>query len=247
VSVIVNRPIGPIVHNPQQTAQARSRALELLTGLADNPHIRNKMKLVGWSPAEHARGRAMLMRVLEESAEAPTITGERRRANLELHAWLTTAYARTEATLTYRFPDMASEVLGAAGVGPENEAVPNAHAFLDRLDALAESKAGRAVLSVLETRGVTKEDRAHARKLLQEALAEEPDVEDTTPQRRAVEAELYAWVMEWSALARSVLTRRVDLQRLGLVRRRPRKADVLPAPVPAPAPHVDAVPPSRAA
>jgi len=56
--------------------------------------------------------------------------------------------------------------------------------------------------------------------------------------REAALLAVYDWVQDWSDCARTVITRRDQLIRLGIGKRRPRKSDAQPTPQPPVAPPV---------
>ncbi len=129
---------------------------------------------------------------------------------------------------------------------------------MDRLDAMesgpdrkATRKADQAALATLESRGLTKEARKQARDLvtLVETTPAPAPVEEQpapeTDQRMLALTELHAWVQDWSDCARAVITRRDQLLRLGIGKRKARGSSAAakarpaaPAPVVAPAPEV---------
>jgi hypothetical protein len=106
--------------------------------------------------------------------------------------------------------------------------------FLDRLDALesgADRKASRkkdhAALAMLAERGLTTAVRKHMRDLV--ALVREgaapatPDT-GTAKQQRDDLVALRAWYLDWAETARTAITRRDHLIRLGLAKRKPTRA-----------------------
>ena len=79
-------------------------------------------------------------------------------------------------------------------------------------------------------------------------IAPEPQNEDLEAKDRRIEAlrKMHAWVTAWTEMARTVITRRDQLIRLGIARRRPHKGKNVivtpPAPVVAPVAPPVAVP-----
>ncbi len=93
-------------------------------------------------------------------------------------------------------------------------------------------------LATLERRGVTKDERKRAKQLVQlietttapEVTSEPPPVDE----RMAALTELYAWVQDWTDSARAVITRRDQLIRLGIGKRRARSGAPVVDPTPVP-------------
>jgi hypothetical protein len=108
--------------------------------------------------------------------------------------------------------------------------------MLDRLDALEKGperkstrKADHAALATLAQRGITSDERARLRGLIETAshVMDPPDDgEESAANAARNEAlrKLRAWYDEWSETARAVIKRRDQLIRLGLAKRIKRKA-----------------------
>jgi len=104
--------------------------------------------------------------------------------------------------------------------------------LLDRLDALETSpgrkaarKADHAALATLSKRGLSADERARLRALVNTATAAAKanegasDAAEEAPTNEAV-LKLHAWYGEWSEVARAVIKRRDHLIRLGLAKRK---------------------------
>jgi hypothetical protein len=114
--------------------------------------------------------------------------------------------------------------------------------FLEHLNELESGpsrkhsrKADHAALQTLAVRRITQEVRARMSSLV--AIAAEPapvPVEDTTtPElRKNALIALHAWLIDWQECAKSVITRRDLLIRLGIGKRRARKQAIVTPPAP---------------
>jgi hypothetical protein len=117
--------------------------------------------------------------------------------------------------------------------------------LLDRLDALDKEKdpGDKAALKILSARGLSADERARLRGLVQ--IAEkgtsiapsgvEEVVDDKAAERQKTLTALRAWFEEWSEMARVAVKRRDRLMRLGLAKRRSPKKKAPPPDVQPPA------------
>jgi len=227
------------------------RALTLLRALGILKPVRALLAAHGYSEEDHVEGWQLLFKASGYAAPRPRDErargGSRRspstpppaaespvdNAIKELADWESGAFRRARAALARLHPEQEAFVFQGLEDVPRTEAVLGLTAFLDRLDALErapERKATRkgdlAALHTLAARGITADERTRLRALL--ALAQSSPAADVDAsllhQRRDVElAALRAWYDDWAETARTVVTRRDHLIRMGLAKRRARK------------------------
>jgi len=251
----------PLSLHRSTAEQSLPRALQFLRTLGTDPTIRTAMQKVGFDLSDLKQGWALVLK----ACSAPTGTlqfapdaGPVEDATQKIEAWQSTMFLRAHAALRRLHPEQDAFVFDNIATG---SAVVAVSMFLERLDALESSperkssrKADHSALATLERRGVTKDERKHARELVRivettpapELVAVAPPIDE----RMAALTELYSWVQDWSDSARSVITRRDQLIRLGIGKRRARSSAPVvtpqPAPEPAPAPAVIAQMATRA-
>lgn len=217
-----------------------SRALALLRALGTSKPIRAQLAARGYSSNDHAEGWKLLFKasgyamVPEASVEDPNPA---RNAIRELDAWDERGFRLARAALRRLHPEQEAFVFEKLEASQGAQAVLGIASFLDRLDSLERSterkatrKADHAALDTLAKRGVTKAERERLRALLDVAQSSPEisaaDLEGdatsaTAKEQRDIElANLRAWYDDWAETARSVVTRRDYLIRLGLAKRR---------------------------
>ena len=230
--------------------QAPARLLAFLQGAAE-PAIRAQFIPLGWSEQTVEEAWALLNElragnVLPVSAEPDPVA----TAMASCEAWQATGLIRARAMLQLTHPEQAMFLFHDFVAGKGTAAVLNVATFLQRRSALdkgTERKGTRgadhAALAVIEQTGTTRDT-------LKKLQAMVDTVQSVSPAEAApavaVEAERidvlrkdYAWVTAWSDIARTVITRRDHMIRLGIAKRRSAKGKavvVVTPPVAAPAP-----------
>jgi hypothetical protein len=225
------------------------RLLAFLQGVAD-PAIRALFAPLGWSDERVEEAWALLseLRAVNHlpSAGAPDPTVE---AIATCEAWQATGLIRARAMLQLSAPEQATYLFQDFEAGKGTSAVLNVATFLERRQVLASGaerkgsrKADHEALGVLEETGCNKEVVAQlqaAVETVQSVAPQSPLAAEADTRRTEVLRRIHAWITAWSEMARTVITRRDQMIRLGLAKRRPRKgksAVVAPSPVAAPAP-----------
>ncbi len=221
-------------------AECPGRALDFLKGVANNPLIHAQLAAAGFTNAEYQRGWDLLHAATGYSVVAPVLPTKSPAflAMQELDAWDEDGFRRIRSPLEHLHPAQAEHVFGdglSASTGAA--AVIGVKKLLDRLDDLANGKdrkatrkEDQAALATLSARGITAEERARLRKLVETAQTLEAPVAlptATTPEAQmAASLALYAWYKDWSSTAHSVIKKRAHLITLGLAKRRsPKKKD----------------------
>lgn len=214
------------------------RALQFLRAVGTDASIMEALKQTGFDEAAQKQGWSLVLSAYAAGngvaapalSESPLVD-----ATSKVEAWQSAMFVRSAAVLRRFHPEQAAFVFENLEMGAGIAAVPAVSTYLDRLDALESSpdrkstrKADHAALAALEQRGVTKEQRKEMRSLVKwiESTPAQPTVTAVQSPRDAALQAVYEWVQDWSECARTVLTRRDQLIRLGIGKRRARKADV---------------------
>jgi hypothetical protein len=215
----------------QTLDETPARVLAFLRGVGTSAVIRAALASRGYAPDDHAEGWEFLHRVAgyRDGKVAPAGDAEAQKAIAALDAWDEPTFRVSRAALERLHPAQAAFVFQnlepATGAG----AVLSVKTFLDRLDALEGSpdrkgtrKADHAALETLAKRGVTKDERTRLRALAEiaQGFGAEAKPDPSAEARQADLIALRAWYDDWSETARSVITRRDHLIRLGLAKRK---------------------------
>ena len=217
----------------QTLEETPARVLAFLRGVGTSAVIRTALAGRGYSSEEHAQGWELLHRVsgYRDPKAAPTDETEAQKAIAALDAWDEPTFRVSRAALERLHPEQAAFVFEGLSAQVGAGAVLSVCAFLDRLDALESAperittrNADHAALATLVKRGITSAERMRVRKLVQMAQAigapAEVDADPTADARRSDLVALRAWFDDWSETARTVITRRDHLIRLGLAKRK---------------------------
>jgi hypothetical protein len=216
-----------------------ARAVKFLGAISTNPNIHAILGTRGYLKATHDRGWDLMLtasgyrRPRAAVLDSPAATA----AIAELDAWDEPNFRIARAALADEFPDQAEHVFEGLEPSTGAGAIISDKTFLDRLDELESSKdrkstrkVDHAALAKLAERGITPEERARMRKLLDVALgAPEPVATDAgapatnAAEQTAAKRALWGWLNEWSEVARTIIQRRDYLIQLGLAKRKTRK------------------------
>jgi hypothetical protein len=232
------------------------RALQFLRAVGTDANIMEALKQTGFDEAAQKQGWALVLTAYA-AANGPAAAGISdapiNEAISKVESWQSAMFTRAHAALRRFHPDQDTFVFTNLVTGSGIAAVPSVSTFLDRLDALESSadrkatrKADHASLETLAQRGVTKEQRKEMRTLVKwvETTTASPLSTPIQSPREAALLAVYDWVQDWSDCARTVVTRRDQLIRLGIGKRRSRKQDAQPDPTPAPIVAIPVVPAS---
>lgn len=204
------------------TADKAHRVLTFLQGLS-NPKAILALKSAGFSEADLDEG-WNLLRELRPVDFEPLPEREAPRTLEELDAWENHWFPVAKATLAHRFPSIHDELFRNIHQTMGLDVLNSVGVFLERLAGLehrkdTEAKAARALLT---KRGLNRRFVDQALALLAqiqripEAL---PEPRDTKEALKAREAALWAWYLEWSAIARVKLNDKNALRALGFLRK----------------------------
>lgn len=207
------------------------RALVFLRGSRIKP-IRAALQHAGYEPDDHAEGWLLLKRSCGffEDDDTP-LQDDAATAVKELDAWDEGGFRRARAALARLHPEQCEFVFrGGLKASEGLPAVMGVLTFLDRLDELEKSadrkatrKQDQAALETLAKRGFDTKERKRLRDLVNVVQSSPDVIEDdraSDEERQAALVQLRAWFEDWSNTARSVITRRDHLIRLGLAKRK---------------------------
>jgi hypothetical protein len=162
-------------------------------------------------------------------------------AIIELDAWDEVNFGIIKAVLNRFYPDYVDTLFMDLEPKQGPEAVAGVSTLLDRLDTLEKGTDPKApaIIGLLGDRGYPATERKRLRDLVTKATTFAPKPLLTDDERVAILKDLYAWIIDWSATARAVITRRQHQINLGIASPRKPKEAAVPAPVapaaPAPA------------
>lgn len=209
-----------------------NRMLTFLVGLRD-PLVAGVLSLRGFTSATHSEGWDLFATAAGAKLD-PTVdakwskTGAEARAVLaELDTWENTWFPVIEASLRRHYPEVNAAVFANINQTEGRTVAVSVGTLLDRLQVLANQPNGCQALELLESRGFTPAVRTTAENLLAslKSLGElKPPLgaqSSREEQEKALDA-AWAWYLEWSTIARTVITRGDVLVRLGL--RKPKRS-----------------------
>lgn len=229
--------IVPTTTNDVTDATLKSgptRLLAFLQGVA-NPGIRAKFAALGWSERRLEEAWALLAVVKEASVLASSAVSDPvTEAIAACEEWQSVGLVRARAMLQLSSPAQAGFMFQDLVAGKGAAAVFNVSTFLGRRQALedagerkANRKADHEALDVLEEAGVTamviKSLEGHVDTVHGVVAAPRPQRDDAEAMLLDGLRKIDAWLSAWIDMARTVITRRDQLIRLGIVKRRPRK------------------------
>jgi hypothetical protein len=139
-----------------------------------------------------------------------------------LDRWENLWFPVADATLARHYAALHRQVFLNLSQTSGVEVAVSVHTCVTRLRALEKTGEGQAALALLAQRGLTEAVLVEAEQLLT-AFGSLPEVEaEPSPEQaeaalRAAEDAMWAWYLEWSRIARSVITDRRQLRALGFL------------------------------
>ena len=214
----------------QTAGQKAYKALDLLTGLYD-AEVRRALGRHGLDDAEVERG-WQLLKAYAKSRRAPAPAGNQETLTL-IDAWENRWFVVADAALNHAFPECHAWLFNNLSRTSGNQVIIGVGLFVERVRKLERGVRplgvkGKAARERLSKRGLTEPVLQEAEKLLKTAQTLPDDdlseLRDPALERQA-EAKLWAWYLEWSGIARAVLTEKRLLNHIGFGRvGRPRKS-----------------------
>ncbi len=217
----------------QETLEGSPERLMKFLSAAVSPEIFVQLEGIGYTEAVHAEA----WNILQSNSRVPsggnTASSKAASAALaEVDGWDEKGFRIVRASLQHRLPKVYAFLVD--GIGPETgpAALVGVSTLLDRLDALERpgAPAGADVaLKLLERRKLTKAVRANLRDKIRvartpetlERVSEEA-VAAAAEDRLKMQIAARVFMEEWGELARTEITRRDYLIRLGLAQRQSR-------------------------
>jgi hypothetical protein len=191
--------------------------LEFLLGLRDD-RVLLALAARGFGDADRAKGWDLL-RALGMTQSVPSRTSSTNEALASLDAWRRDWLRLVHVSLMHGFADLDAKLFRRIdkNTQPSIEVVP---IFLDRIEKLERSSDAniQAAVAKLRARGFTSQCRDEARQMVRSCIEfhppEFPDPELRRAAMRQAEAALWAYYVEWSQVARTVIK---DVSLLGLL------------------------------
>ena len=221
---MTSKQIAPTAANDVTNATLRAgpaRLLAFLQGLAD-PAIRARFAAVGWSDAQAHEAWDLLLE-LKAGNLLPATPHDAANPILDAiaacDAWASTGLIRARALLQLHFPEQAAFVFANIQPAKGIAVVLDVSTFLERRSALDPD-----ARAVLEDAGVTNAVATRLAALVRAVReSQPPPVEDphrSAAARTVTLRKIHAWLTAWTEIARTVITRRDHLIRLGIAKRR---------------------------
>jgi hypothetical protein len=208
------------------------RMFRFLRAVAQRSEIRSALEAHGYTPEVHERGWRLLDNV-SRGRPKPSVSNDVvvRDSIAELDGWDERGFRICRAALAHLHPEQEAFVFESLEPAAGPEAVLTVSTLLDRLDALegapereATREADHAALETLEQRGITRAERRRLRELVRVARTAVPTQGvNGAPNQEQYKSDLlalYAWLVDWSEMARVLIRRRDLLVLLGLARRK---------------------------
>jgi hypothetical protein len=203
--------------------QKAARVLQMLLGVC-NPRVLEALMSRGFQEEDLEDGwrRLRALGKVKFVARNPRAVAPNELQSLD--KWENTWFPVADATLRHRFPKVHELVFLNVAQTKGAAVIISVQLFVERVAALREGDAqSRTAAKLLSVRGITDPVLDEARSLLAQLRrpAEEGRGVDFDARRKetlAAEAELWAWYLEWSQIARGVIPDRRLLRELGLLR-----------------------------
>ncbi len=146
---------------------------------------------------------------------------------LSLDAWENEWFPVADATLSRHFPDVHAKLFLNLSQTEGAAVVISVGTFIDRLEQMNKADGGygpdgKDARKLLERRGLTRDVAGEAKALLEkvttiEKRPEPPDLEAQRAEVTAAEDKMWAWYLEWGAIARAAIKDRGLLRQLGFL------------------------------
>ena len=225
--------IHPVVEIPgtRTLVDTPKRAFTFLRALGKDSRLRSIMKKYAYTQDDHLEGWRLLFKASGSESEQIVSESPAATAIRELDAWDEAGFHTAHAALARRFPSQAEFVFHELAPTQGPAAVLGVKKFLDRLDVLEKGDgrsethdADQKAIETLAARGFDAGERARLRTLVEIAQSEpsHPPAPSAADSHQEDLAALHAWYMEWTEVARAVVSARADRITLGVSRRKKR-------------------------
>lgn len=201
-------------------SQKTSRTLTFLEASVD-PRVNPPLAAAGYTDADVEEGWTLLKQAgtARKMQQAPPRLTPRTREQLDEfeNYW----FPVVSASLKRRYPEVHAEVFQNLGQEEGVEVAMNVSVFLDRIKQISQRPNGQEVMALLETRGLTPAAIAEAEGLIKDFIKVQPKSDvDLGALKRAHEQAvdtMWDWYLEWSTIARTVVSNRRHLRMLGFL------------------------------
>jgi hypothetical protein len=215
------------------------RGIKFLAAASQVPIIRAALERGGYTEEEHRLGWDLLLTLSGHGStfvSGGESTVRQREAAAELDAWDGPNFDRARAALDRSYPEQSRFLFDNLSAKTGADAIASVRTFVERYarlrdgsdaDRKAHRKQDAAAARLLASRRIIDEaEEKRLRSLVEDAtsLAAPPLPDPQDPnERQQVAKKLDDWLADWRATARSLVTRRDHLIRLGLAERRTAK------------------------
>lgn len=200
--------------------QKTSRVLKFLEASAD-PRVNPPMAAAGYGSADLQEGWELLKRAGTVRLSQPQSVAITPRVREQLDQFENYWFPMVSATLQRRHPDLHEKLFLNLGQEDGVEVSLNVSIFLGRLKEIAAGPQGAEVMALLEKRGLSAEVISGAEALLADFTtvqpAPSPDLASLKKEHEQAVNDLWAWYLEWSTIARTVIQNRRHLKMLGFL------------------------------
>ena len=199
-------------------SEKAQKVLTLLLGLR-HPEVAQKLAAYGFTQADLEEGfrllRALTQAKLEPLNQAPINPN----LLLLLDNWENHWFPIAQASLKRRFPSVHDKIFTNLSQAEGKAVIVSVQTFTNRIASLEDSGEEAQARDLLNTRGLTPEVLAEAQQMLDKLNEPKPPKEvDPEALREAqdrAEEELWAFYLEWSAIARASITDKRLLRQMG--------------------------------
>jgi hypothetical protein len=203
------------------------RVLRFLYGLR-NRKIASALASRGFTKDELEEGFALLKGATTVALSLlPTVAADPQVVT-EIDTWENTWFPVVDATLARHYPEVHQKVFLNLSQTEGPAVIISVGTFVDRISALTKAEGGhgpegKEARKLLARRGLTPQVIAEAEELLEavknvEPQPEPPDLETQRETIAQAEQEMWAWYLEWSRIARTVIKDRAMLRQLGFLK-----------------------------
>ena len=209
--------------------QKAERVLKLLYGLR-NPRVALLLAAYGFTKEDLDTGWSRLQALTKNRLDVHTPTTDPKLYE-ELDAWENHWFPIASASLQYRHPKVHAWLFLNLSQTEGLEVVVSVAKFLERLAQLPKEKGlenAAEAAQLLQKRGLTGAVVGQAEQLLtrlQQVGTIKPPEPPSPEEQQAAEDALWAWYIEWSQIARTVVKDRRLLRELGFLRTRTRTVE----------------------
>jgi hypothetical protein len=208
---------------PATLARVPRRAFRFLHAVTIHADLARQLEAAGFTPADRNEGWRLLTHLARAMAVAhPAAPAAAQRLETEGRD-----FVRRVAAVVQRFAPALANIV-SVNIAPGDPLLRTLPLVLDRIAALDPLTLREAATlgEALAVHGLGRDTQVRLRALLERARGVETPPAPASDEREASVLALYRWLKVWSDAARSAVTDRADLVRLGLAKRRKAGADV---------------------